>query len=141
MVRHDVARLLEPERRELREHFALVGNARAEDIVEGGDPVGGDEQQAIVDLVDVAYFALAMRPNSVQACVDDRGSKRHSGAVEMSWTVAGNAHLIDMTECPQPYATLPVTARKEPDILCRLPESANDNPYSAGHASGDCPLR
>src|SRR2546425_12041835 len=59
----------------------------------------------------------------------------------MSWTVAGNAHLTDMMEYPQPYATLPVTARKEPDILCRLPESANDNPYSAGHASGDCPLR
>src|SRR2546425_11810673 len=59
----------------------------------------------------------------------------------MSWTVAGNAHLTDMMEYPQPYATLPVTARKEPDILCRFPEPANDNPYSAGHASGDCPLR
>src|SRR5258705_53803 len=41
----------------------------------------------------------------------------------------------------QPYTTVSAAARKEPDILCRLPAPTDDNPYSAGHASGDCPLR
>src|SRR5436190_18466976 len=52
-----------------------------------------------------------------------------------------NAHLTEMTKWPQPYATVSAAARTQPDILCRFPEPANDNPYGAGHASGDCPLR
>src|SRR6266566_7474056 len=52
-----------------------------------------------------------------------------------------NAHLTEMTKWPQPYATVSAAARTQPDILCRFPEPGNDNPYSARHASGDCPLR
>jgi hypothetical protein len=57
VVRHEVAHPLEPERRELRQHFALVGNAGAEDVVEGGDAIGGDEEQVVSDLIDVADLA------------------------------------------------------------------------------------
>src|SRR4051794_31249160 len=60
---------------------------------------------------------------------------------EIRGSVAGNAHLTGMVQGPQPYATVSAAARKEPDILCRLPAPTDDNPYSAGHASGDCPLR
>ena len=59
--RRSIARPLEPERRDLRQHLALVGNAGAEHVVERGDAIGGDDQQAIAEIVDVADLALAIR--------------------------------------------------------------------------------
>src|SRR5216110_3438401 len=52
-----------------------------------------------------------------------------------------NGHLTGTLNGPQPYATVSAATRRRPDILCWFPETANDNPYGAGHASGDCPLR
>ena len=60
VIGHDRLHALEPERRNLGEHLALVGNARAEHIVERGDAVGGDDQQAIAELVDIADLTLAI---------------------------------------------------------------------------------
>ena len=37
---------LEPERGDLRQDLALVGNARPEHVVEGGDPIGGDDDSS-----------------------------------------------------------------------------------------------
>ncbi len=40
---------IEPEEGELREDTALVRNAAAQDVVEGGDAVRGDEEELPVD--------------------------------------------------------------------------------------------
>ena len=48
VVGDDAARALEPERRELREHAALVGDARAEHVVERRDAIGGDDERVVV---------------------------------------------------------------------------------------------
>ena len=59
VVRDDIGQLVEPERRQLRQHLALVGDAGAQHVVEGGDAVGGDQEQRIAQVVDVAHFAGA----------------------------------------------------------------------------------
>ena len=45
VMRHQVAHALEPEAGQLRQHLALVGDARAEHVVERRDAIGGDDQQ------------------------------------------------------------------------------------------------
>ena len=50
-------KFLEPEMRDLREHFALARNAVGHDDVEGGDAVAGDEQQAVAEVEDFADLA------------------------------------------------------------------------------------
>ncbi len=59
---------IEPEVRELGEDAALVGNGGGHDDVEGGDAIGGDDQQLVGDargiggeLVDIADFSAADR--------------------------------------------------------------------------------
>ena len=48
----------EPEIGQRGEHFALAGNGRGQDHVEGGQAIGLDDQQAlVVHRVDVAHFA------------------------------------------------------------------------------------
>ena len=55
VVGREVAQEVEPEQRNLREDDAFAGDRRAEDAVEGGDAVGGDEQDLVVaDGVNVA---------------------------------------------------------------------------------------
>ena len=56
----------EPERGELREHLALVGNARAQHVIEGRDPVGSDHQERVAKVEDVADLAVTLRGESVQ---------------------------------------------------------------------------
>ena len=60
-MRHEVAHALEPERRELREHLALVGDARAQHVVERGDAIGRDDEQVVADAIDVANFSAAVQ--------------------------------------------------------------------------------
>ena len=76
MIRDDVARLVEPEGGQLCEHLAFVGDAGAEDVVERRDAIGGDEQQLVADLVDVAHLALPMRRAAVEPCFEDRSRNR-----------------------------------------------------------------
>ena len=60
VVRHQVGDAIEPERGQLREHAALVGDAAAEHVVEGRDAIGGDDQEVrVVDGVDVTHLATA----------------------------------------------------------------------------------
>ena len=47
VVGDDVSEKVEPEERELGEDLAFVGNAAAQDVVEGGDAVGGDEEELL----------------------------------------------------------------------------------------------
>ena len=82
MVRDDRLRPLEPERRQLREHLALVGNARAEHVVEGRDAVGGDEQQRVAKVEDVADLAVTLRGESVQTRFEEGSSERQRDVPE-----------------------------------------------------------
>ena len=57
MVRDELLRPREPERGETGEHAALVRDLGRQDHVEGRDPVGGDEQQAlVVEGVELSYL-------------------------------------------------------------------------------------
>ena len=60
VVRHEIAHALEPERRQLREDLALVGDPRAQHVVERRDAIGRDEEQVLADFVDVADLAAAV---------------------------------------------------------------------------------
>ncbi len=71
VIRHDGPRAFEPERRQLRQHTAFVRNAGAKDVVERGDAIGGDEEQTIVDLVDVADLAATHQRQTVKVRFND----------------------------------------------------------------------
>ena len=60
VVRDDLARAREPERRQAGQHAALVGDLGRQDDVEGRDAVAGDEQQAlVVERVELADLAAS----------------------------------------------------------------------------------
>ena len=59
MIRHERGKFLEPEMRDLREHFAFARDAVGHDDVEGGDAVAGDEQEAVAEVKDFADLAGA----------------------------------------------------------------------------------
>jgi hypothetical protein len=59
MIWHECGKFLEPEMRDLREHFAFARNAVGHDDVEGGDAVAGDEQKTVAKVKDLANFAGA----------------------------------------------------------------------------------
>ena len=60
VVRAELARAREPERRQAAEHAALVGDLGRQDDVERRDPVARDEQQAVVvERVELADLSAA----------------------------------------------------------------------------------
>ena len=62
MVRDYVSELLEPEFGESSQHFAFALNRRRQYAIESGNPIGRNNQQAlVVDFVDVTNFATAMQ--------------------------------------------------------------------------------
>ena len=71
MVRHHIRQLVEPEGRQLREDLALVGDAGAQHVVERRDAIGGDQQQRVAQVVDVAHFAGAKARQRGQVGLDD----------------------------------------------------------------------
>ncbi len=77
VMRHEVTHALEPERRELREDLALVGDAGAEHVVERRDAIGRDDQQVVADFVHVANLAAAMQGESRERGFEEWGSSRH----------------------------------------------------------------
>ena len=62
----EIAHALEPERRQLRQHLALVRDARSENVVERRDAIGRDDEQIAADLVHVAHFAATMKRQARQ---------------------------------------------------------------------------
>ena len=62
MVGHKVAQKIKPEKRNLRQHPALVRDAGGQHVIKRGDAVGGHEQQPVfIQMVDVAHFAAGMQ--------------------------------------------------------------------------------
>ncbi len=77
MIGYQVTKKLEPEKRDLRQHPALVRNTGGEHIIEGGDPVGGDEQQTLlVEEVDVADFAAGMQLQFREVGLQENGVEK-----------------------------------------------------------------
>src|SRR4030042_1049879 len=62
MVGADVGRLVEPELGKLGQNLALVRDEGGKDPVEGGNPVGGHDQELVLPLVDVPDLALFEKP-------------------------------------------------------------------------------
>src|SRR5215469_7131226 len=59
VMRDDIGQLFKPEKRELREHPSLIGYGRGQNHIESREPVGGDDQQAVAEIVNVADFSAA----------------------------------------------------------------------------------
>ena len=57
------AEVLEPEQRKLVEDFALTRNRGGEHHVKSGKTVAGDHQEAVAQVVHVAYFTLVEQRN------------------------------------------------------------------------------
>ena len=77
VVRDDVRQLVEPERRQLGQHLALVRDAGAQHVVEGGDAVGGDQEQRVVRGRNVADFPGAKPGDRREIGLDNRSGGRH----------------------------------------------------------------
>ena len=93
MVRRRSARsAVEPERRNLREHLALVGDAGAEHVVERRDAIGGDDQQAVAEVVEVADLALA-----IGRAAGERGVENGCGERATDFLVPGKARILQGT--------------------------------------------
>ena len=60
--------VVEPEQCHRAQHAPLVGDARRQHPVEGADPIGRHNDQAIAEVVHIAYLALAARPAPNLAC-------------------------------------------------------------------------
>ena len=82
MMPHEIAHALEPERGQLREDLALVGDPRSEDIVERRDAVGRDDEQVVADLVDVAHFAATVQRQTSQGGFEEWSSGQHRGTLQ-----------------------------------------------------------
>ena len=73
-MRHEIAHALEPEPGKLRQHLPLVRYAGAEHVVERGDAIGGDDQQLVADLVDIANLAAAVKSQAIELGLEKWGS-------------------------------------------------------------------
>jgi len=66
--------------RRSNQNFALALDLRREDAVEGGDAVGGDDEEvAVVHLVDVAHLAAPREPEPGEGSLGDCSRAGHVG--------------------------------------------------------------
>lgn len=91
MIRHHVARLAEPEGRQLRQHVSFIGDAGAQDVIEGGNPVGRDNQQdagVVGKCIDISDFALIVAREAVEFCFEN-GRRRRQGIANVTEELRG----------------------------------------------------
>jgi hypothetical protein len=69
MVGDDPACAIEPEGGNLREDLALVGNARAEDVIKRGDPIGRDDEETVPEVVEISDLALLIGRAVAERCL------------------------------------------------------------------------
>ena len=114
---------LEPEFRHPVQHLALVGDRRRHHHVVDRDPVGGDHQQVVLPLVDLAD--LARRSGA---------SDRRRAASSAMLTIRGAAVAVPPILIPPPESSLPseLFAR-----LCMRPARGWDTPTLASTAACD----
>jgi hypothetical protein len=85
MVFYGVTEEIEPEERELRQDAALVGDSAAEDVIEGGDAVGRDEEELVVrQSVDIADFAACGKREGAEVGLKKRRSHHVDGITIVS---------------------------------------------------------
>ena len=72
MIRNDIAQSFEPETRDLGEDFTFVRNSRTEDVVERRDPIGGDDEQLVAEVVDVPDFSGAVGLTITEGGIENR---------------------------------------------------------------------
>src|SRR6185437_6381767 len=84
---------VEPEGAEAGQDYPLLGDAVGQDPVEGADPVGGDDQEPVAQVVDVAHLAPAARDlaqRRLQQCrghaEEPSGPPRSPGSTRL-WTL------------------------------------------------------
>src|SRR5689334_20957259 len=91
---HDVFQFLKPESRYLIQNLSLVRNQGGQNIIKGGNPVGGDDQQVIAQIINIPHFSPA-----VQGQVDVGDGHSHS-------MVAGGFDEISSTTRLMPRTSL-----------------------------------
>src|SRR5262245_41367839 len=79
MVRHDMPGAVEPECGDLCQHLPFVGNAGAKDVIERGNAIGCDDQQAVAEIVDVSDLAAPIRLATVERGGEEWRGVRHAG--------------------------------------------------------------
>ena len=67
------AQTLEPERRDLRQHAALVRNAGRQDPIKRTQPVGAHQEQFPAQIVNVADLAAPYGQSGKRSLQNDRG--------------------------------------------------------------------
>ena len=125
VIGHDVARVVEPEGRQLRQHLSLVGNARPEHVVERRDAVGRDDEQVLPGIVEVADLAAAKRQRVRESDVARRargsviGGSSPGGHGTRRMAAAGNRGAVMLPACSGPTPQGREAARR-PRITSRL---------------------
>lgn len=84
MVGEPVLRLVEPEVGDLREDFALSGDAVGHNAVEGRNPVGGHEEERISQVEDFTHLPRFHLGDSGKVEGKD-GIRRHGENVVPEW--------------------------------------------------------
>src|SRR5215469_4753972 len=85
VIGNDIFQEIKPEQRKLREHVALVRNARGEHVVKGRDAVGGYKQQLFAaHLIYVAHFAAGKQLQFRKICLEKGGIESLGSHAEYS---------------------------------------------------------
>ena len=97
MIRDDDSgRASEPEDGNLREHLALVGDARSQDVVERRNPIGRHDQQAVVEIVNIADLAVAIGPASGERGFENgRGERQQNSLAEKKMHLTKERARVD----------------------------------------------
>jgi len=65
VIRYTVTEGIEPEVGQLIEDSALARNGRTEDVVVSRNPIAGDQEQRLTEIVDVSHLATTRRGESL----------------------------------------------------------------------------
>jgi hypothetical protein len=79
MVAHHLFQPAEPEERELGEDATLVGDASGQHHIVGAQPVGGDDQQPVAQVVHVPDLTPTRGPEVRERCLEQRLAKLGHG--------------------------------------------------------------
>ena len=125
MVGDDVLGQPEPEDRHPVQHLALVGDRRRHHHVVGGDAVGGDHQQVVLPLVDLAHL-----PGGEEVEVGDVG-------IGAMLTIRGCGPAARSSAMLVPWRSRPNRRSRRWCRRCAGPSGRSPSWRTAGAALGD----